>query len=58
MGIVAEFLTISDFCQQFRVSRSTLYRLANAGAVPLLKIGRATRISATAARQWAQTVGG
>jgi excisionase family DNA binding protein len=58
MEIEAQFLTISDFCQRFRVSRSTLYRQVNSGALPILKIGRSTRIPATAARQWAQALKG
>lgn len=58
MEIEAQFLTIADFCQRFRVSRSTLYRQVNSGALPILKIGRSTRIPATAARQWAQALEG
>ena len=58
MQIEAQFLTIGDFCQLFRVSRSTLYRQINAGALPVLKIGRSTRIEARAARQWAQALEG
>lgn len=53
-----EFLTIGDFCQLFRVSRSTLYRQIASGALPIIKIGRATRIPAGAARQWVRALGG
>lgn len=58
MDAQSEFMTIADFCQRFRVSRSTLYRQVNSGALPILKIGRSTRIPATAARQWAQALKG
>jgi excisionase family DNA binding protein len=58
MNEQSEFMTIQDFCQRFRVSRSTVYRQVNAGALPILKIGRSTRIPASGARQWAQNLEG
>jgi excisionase family DNA binding protein len=58
MQLQSEFLTIGDFCQRFRVSRSTVYRQVNSGALPIVKIGRASRIPSTAARQWAQNLEG
>jgi excisionase family DNA binding protein len=47
------FLTIADFCAQFRVSRTTVYRQINAGLIPLIKVGRASRIRLADAERWA-----
>jgi excisionase family DNA binding protein len=47
------FLTITDFCTQYRVSRGTVYRQINAGLIPTVKIGRITRIRASDAERWA-----
>jgi excisionase family DNA binding protein len=51
-------MTIADFCQRFRVSRSTVYRQVNSGALHILKVGRSTRIPSNSARQWAQALEG
>jgi excisionase family DNA binding protein len=58
MQIQSEFMTIADFCQRFRVSRSTVYRQVNSGALHILKVGRSTRIPSNSARQWAQALEG
>jgi excisionase family DNA binding protein len=47
------FLTIDDFCRAYRVSRSTAYRQFNAGQIPIVKVGRATRIRTSDAERWA-----
>jgi excisionase family DNA binding protein len=46
-------LSIPDFCERYRVSRTTVYRQASAGNLPMLKVGRATRIRFSDAEQWA-----
>jgi excisionase family DNA binding protein len=51
-----ELLTIAEFCRLFSVSRATFYRLAEAGAFPLLKLGRSTRIRRTDADAWAASL--
>jgi excisionase family DNA binding protein len=50
------FLTISDFCERFRVSRTTTYRQINAGLIPLIKVGRASRIRLADAERWAASL--
>lgn len=49
-------MTIRDVCERYRVSKSTLYREANAGHIPLVKYGRMTRVRAADADAWAKTV--
>jgi excisionase family DNA binding protein len=46
-------LSIPDFCERYRVSRTTVYRQANAGNLSMLKVGRATRIRFSDAEAWA-----
>jgi excisionase family DNA binding protein len=50
------FLTIRDFCERFKVSPATAYRLAGRGELRLLKVGRHTRISVRDARAWAESL--
>jgi excisionase family DNA binding protein len=47
------FLTIAEFCTFYRVSRTTAYRQIKAGLLPIIKIGRATRIRVSDAESWA-----
>lgn len=49
-------LTVNEFCQRFRVSRASVYRMAAAGKLRLLKIGAATRISEAEAARWLQSL--
>jgi excisionase family DNA binding protein len=51
--MAATFLTIADFCTKYRVSRTTVYRQINAGLIPLIKVGRASRIRSSDAERWA-----
>ncbi len=51
--MITAFLTISDFCSAYRISRSTAYRQINAGHIPIIKVGRASRIRASDAEAWA-----
>jgi excisionase family DNA binding protein len=46
-------LSISDFCERYRTSKATFYRQFNAGLIPIVKVGRATRIRTADAEQWA-----
>lgn len=50
------FLTIRDFCERFKLSPATAYRLAGRGELRLLKVGRHTRISVRDARAWAESL--
>ncbi len=45
-------ITVFQFCENYGVSRSTCYRLRDSGAVPHVKIGRATRIRREDAGRW------
>ncbi|MCA1748627.1 MAG: helix-turn-helix domain-containing protein [Sphingomonadales bacterium] len=51
-------LTIQNFCDRYAVSRSTVYRLVAAGDIPLVKIGRASRIKLEDADRWALSLPG
>ena len=46
------FLTIREACDAFRVGRTTLYRIIKSGRLPVLKIGRATRIRVSDLERW------
>lgn len=50
------FITVRDFCERFKLSPATAYRLANRGELRLLKVGRHTRISMRDARAWADSL--
>ncbi len=50
------FITLSQFCQRFQVSRSTIYRLAHQGAFSIVKFGRSSRISIEEAEAWAASL--
>ena len=41
-------LTIREFCQLTKIKKTKTYELIGAGAIPAIKIGRATRISMSA----------
>lgn len=45
-------LSLDEASEKLNVSRSTVYRLVGAGHLPAIKIGRATRISASAVEQF------
>jgi excisionase family DNA binding protein len=49
-------ITVNQFCEEYGVSRSTSYRLRDQGAVPHVKIGRATRIRREDAERWYQSL--
>ncbi|MCK1639585.1 helix-turn-helix domain-containing protein [Bradyrhizobium sp. 157] len=46
-------LTVEEFCRRYRICRTTFYRLRAEGKGPrIVKIGKCTRISETAATEW------
>lgn len=53
---MAVLITIAEFCEIYGVSRSTAYRLINDGTLPLVKIGRASRIRSSDAEAWAKNL--
>lgn len=48
-----KFITLSQFCERYQCSRSTVYRLAHAGAFTIVKFGRSSRIALDEAESWA-----
>lgn len=50
--MMRSLMSISEFEDQYGVSRSTIYRLAQKGQIPLVKIGHATRIPVEDADRW------
>ena len=53
---MAALIKIQEFCDEYGVSRSTVYRLRDSGDVPHVKIGRATRIRRVDAERWYQSL--
>ena len=51
-----KFITLSQFSQRYQVSRSTVYRLAHAGAITIVKFGRSSRIAFEEAESWAASL--
>ena len=49
---MASLLTISDFKDQYNVSRSTVYRLRETGAIRFVHVGRSVRIPRESAERW------
>jgi len=47
------FLTVDEFMATYKIGRTTFYSIVGAGNLPLIKVGRASRISKRAARAWA-----
>lgn len=47
-----KFLTVKEFCDRYRIGRSTVYREMATGRLTIVKIGRATRIAECHAEQW------
>jgi excisionase family DNA binding protein len=55
--IVGErFITLAEFSERYQLSRASIYRLAKSGSITIRKFGRASRISANDADQWAQSL--
>jgi excisionase family DNA binding protein len=44
--------TIKQVCDEFGISRSTVYRENKMGNLPFVKIGRATRIAGSTLKAW------
>jgi excisionase family DNA binding protein len=52
MNELPEFFTIEEFCRRFATSKSNVYREIAAGRLKLRKLGHASRIAVTDAREW------
>lgn len=51
-----KLITIAEFCAEYRVSRSTFYRIRDSGQINPIKIGRATRVAVADADNWLATL--
>lgn len=52
----SELMTVADFCQRYRIGKTSLYREAAAGRLTLRKFGAATRIAIEDAEAWASSL--
>lgn len=50
------FYTIAEFLRLYGVGRTTAYRLAQSGALKIIKVGRASRIAKADAAAWAASL--
>ena len=51
-----EFMTVSDFLSRYQISRTEFYRQVNAGRIPLIKLGTASRVTRQDAEAWAASL--
>ncbi|MGX7896071.1 helix-turn-helix domain-containing protein [Tsuneonella sp. HG222] len=49
-------MTVPDFLEMYRISRTSFYREVNAGRLRLVKFGRSTRIARIDAEVWMQNM--
>lgn len=52
----SRYITLNQFCEQFQCHRSTVYRLARAGAFTIVKLGRSSRIAFDEVEAWAASL--
>lgn len=48
--------TIKQVCDEFGISRSTIYREHKAKKLPFVKFGRASRIKGSAVQAWVESL--
>ena len=51
-GIARKAFDILEFCEAYRVGRSTTYEEMRTGRLKIFKVGKLTRISVEAAENW------
>lgn len=51
-------LTVNEVAEQLRLGRPTVYRLIAMGEIPVVKIGRATRVAAADLERFVQRLRG
>ena len=51
-----EWMTVAEFCNNYRVGKTSAYREAAAGRLRLHKFGSATRIARVDAEAWAASL--
>jgi excisionase family DNA binding protein len=57
-GQISTVLTIGDLAEYLKISKSTLYKLAQEGAVPGQKVGRHWRFHREAIDEWLKRAAG
>jgi excisionase family DNA binding protein len=58
---MTEFLSVKEFLETYRISRTSTYRAVQSGKLRITKIGRSSRIAKVDAKAWADnlpTIGG
>ena len=55
-GPLPQFLTVAEFCERFRLSRSFAYELMQAGKIRSVRIGAARRIPTSAVQEFADSL--
>lgn len=51
-----QLLRVPDFLNRYAVSRSDFYRRVERGEIPILKLGRSTRVRVADAEAWAASL--
>ena len=51
-AVARQAFDIPEFCEAYRVGRSTVYEEIRAGRLKIFKVGKLTRISVEAAENW------
>lgn len=54
--MMAELITVAEFLTRYSLSRTEFYRQVNKGAIPLKKLGNASRIARADAEAWAASL--
>lgn len=47
-----KLMTVQDFLENFRIGRTSFYREVAAGRLPIVKVGRSTRVARADAEAW------
>lgn len=51
-----ELMTVAEFLSRYSCSRTEFYRQVNAGRIPLVKLGTASRVTRQDAEAWAASL--
>ncbi|GAA0477516.1 hypothetical protein GCM10009096_19260 [Parasphingorhabdus litoris] len=51
-----KLLTVRQFCYLYGIGRTTFYAEVKQGRIPILKIGKATRVAREDAEKWVENL--
>lgn len=51
-----QLLTVRQFCDLYGIGRTTFYAEVKQGRIPILKIGKATRVAREDAEKWVENL--